>query len=129
MREALEKRLRAREELLGVVDFVKRKATLEEVGGSRDQVEALPDVVDETDVAILVGAVDEGELDGGAAVAAVEDDEERAAGVQAGNHVPVQGVAVQLAGLLVVHGDDRVVVAGRSVAVGIPYLPSVARVV
>ena len=129
VREALVERLGAGKKLLGVVDFIEGKATLEEVGGSRDEVEALLDVVDETDVAILVGAVDEGELDGGAAVAAVEDDEERAAGVQAGNHVPVQGVAVQLPGLLVVDGDDRVVVAGRSVAVGIPYLPAVARVV
>ena len=129
VREALVERLSAGKELLGVVDFVERKATLEEVGGGRDEVEALLDVVDEADVAVLVGAVDEGQLDGGAAVAAVEDDEERAARVQSRNQVPVQGVAIQLAGLLVVDGHDRVVVARRSIPVRIPDLPAVPGVV
>jgi len=86
-------------------------------------------VVHERDVAVFVGAVDEGEFDRGAGVAAVEDHKEGRGGVEAGHEVPMEGVAVELALLLKVDRDDGVVEAGGAVAVGVFDLAAVPGVV
>ena len=62
-------------------------------------------------------------------MAAVEDDEEGGGGVEAGDDVSVQGIAVKLAVLFKVHGNDSVVEAGGAVAVGVFDLSTMAGVV
>ena len=56
--------------------------------------ESLLDVVHEIDIAVCVGAIDVREFDGGAGVAAVEDDEQGTAGRQFGDETAMQSVAV-----------------------------------
>ena len=86
-------------------------------------------VIHEIDIAVCVGAVDVGQLDCGTGMAAVEDDEEGAACGEFGNEPAMQRVAVYLAVLLIVDGDDGVVEAAVSVAVWILDLPAVAGIV
>ena len=47
--------------------------------GSHDKTDSFLHVVDKVDVALLICAIDKGQLNRGTAVAAVEDDEETAA--------------------------------------------------
>ena len=91
--------------------------------------EALLHVIHESDIAVCVGAVDVWEFDGGTGMAAIEDDEEGAAGGEFGDEMPMEGVAVYLAVLEVVDGDDGVVEAAVSIAVWVFDLAAVARVV
>ena len=72
--EALPEALGAAEEDFRVVDFPHGEAALDEVGGGFGERDGLADVGEEVYLAGGVGAVDVGELEGGAGVAAVEED-------------------------------------------------------
>ena len=74
MMEALPEALGASEEDFGVVDFPHGEAALDEVGGGFGEGDGLADVGEEVYLAGGVGAVDVGEFEGGAGVAAVEED-------------------------------------------------------
>ena len=84
---------------------------------AREERDAGFDVLHQVDVAVVVAAIYEGKLDGATAVAAVEEDEERAVWGEARDEVPVEEVAVELAVGFKVDGDDGVVHAALSVAV------------
>lgn len=70
--EALEQALRTGKELLRLADLVHREPAADEVRSHFGELLALFNVVDEGDVAVLVRAVDVGELYGCARVAAVD---------------------------------------------------------
>ena len=91
--------------------------------------EALLYVIHESYIAVCIGAIDVREFDGGTGMAAIKDDEEGAAGGKFGDEMPMEGVAVYLALLEVVDGDDGIVEAAVSVAVWVFDLPAVAGVV
>lgn len=70
------------------------------------------DVIDHTDVPVVIGAVDEGKFEGGAGVAAIKDYEEGAAWGETRDEMFVEGVAVYLAALFEIDWDDCVEDAG-----------------
>ena len=90
MLQTLEKRRRATEQHFRVLDLVRRKPAAHEVRGGGDEAHAFFDVVHEVDIAVGVGAVDVGEFDGGAGVAAVEDDGHAAAWGDCGDESAVE---------------------------------------
>ena len=86
-------------------------------------------VIHEIYIAVCVGAIDVGELDCGTGMAAIEDDEEGAAGGEFGDEPAMEGVAVYLAVLQIIDGDDGVVEAAVSITVWILDLAAVAGIV
>lgn len=83
--------------MLRLAKIVVAEPTLDKARRLAHQRDALFEVVNKGDVAIFVGAVDKGEFDGGAAVAAVEEDMEHAVAREGGHERAVQLVAVDLA--------------------------------
>lgn len=82
-----------------------------------------------TDSAVCVTAVDVWQLDCGAAVAAVKDDKQGAAGWQCRYKCFVQCIAADLACPFVVNGHDSVVETRFTIAVGVFDLSAMTRVV
>jgi len=77
--------------------------------GRRHELGALLDGVEQVDVAVRVRAIDEGELAGGARVAAVKEDGEPCVGIHGGDDEAVEVVRGKLAGGRPVDGEDGVV--------------------
>ena len=129
MLEAAEEVRRPSIQILRLSKLIEAKAAHEQIARLAHQMHAFSDVVNHADVAVVVGLVDVRQLEGGAGVAAVQDDEERGAGRHAGDEVLVQRVGVDLAVAPEVDGTDGVQDAGGAVPGGIPDLAAVAGVV
>lgn len=127
--QLLEERARPGEQFLRDGDLVHGEAALDQAVGFREEVHPSFDVVHHADIAVFVAAEDEGKFDGGAGVAAVEDDEEGAVCGKSGDKCAVKLVAVELAVGLEIAGNNGGVEAGLAVAVWVFDLAAVAGVV
>ncbi len=107
----LEQRARSSEYGFGSLKLVHSEAALDQTARLRQKAHTCLHIVHHRDVAVRIAAIDEWEFDGGATVTAVEDDEQCAVGRQSGYERFVELVAVDLAVLLEVDGNDGVVEA------------------
>ena len=98
--ETLEERRGSAKKHLRVLDLVRVETSTHKVCRRSDKANAFLHVVHEVDVAVRVRAVDKGELDSGAGVAAVEDDGHSAAGRDCGDEDSVELFRIVRIGLL-----------------------------
>lgn len=112
MLQALEKRRRSPKQHFRVIDLTRVEASTHEICSGADEGESLFDVVDKVDFAVGVGAVDEGEFDGGSGVAAVEEDGHTAVWGDGGDEDSVELGVVSLCAVCWREGQEN----GRTVS-------------
>jgi hypothetical protein len=95
-------------QILRFSHFVEAEPVAKEIVGFPEQVDALLQIVNHAYVAVVIGLINVGELEGGAGVAAIQDDEESAVWGQLGDEMLVERVAVDLAAFSEVNGTDGI---------------------
>ena len=116
-------------QILRLAELLEGETAGEEIVGFAEELHTDFQVIQEVYVPLVIGTVDERELEGGSGVAAIEDHEEGTAWWKSGHQVFMEDITVDLSIFLEVYRADGVENTGRMVPSRITDLASVSGIV